>query len=270
MLESIYTVILALLAALAAGLVGGFALMRRMSLAGDAVSHIALPGLGLALVLHIHPLLGAAATLLLGAVLIWRLEVHSGLDTETVVGVVFSASLAAGALLTPSEELLEALFGGFGKASGLEFAAAVALTLAILAALYYWKDEFILSLFSAELASATGLRRRRLELAFSVIFSMTVLVGLRFLGVLLAGALIVIPAAVARQWTSRLGPFLLTSAAVSTASVGAGMALAGARHLSQGPSVVAVAGLAFVMSLAVHGRSRAPRASRETSSTPNR
>src|SRR5215469_11238224 len=99
-LQWIYSVILALFAALAAGLVGGFALMRRMSLAGDAVSHIALPGLGLAFLLGINPLLGAAATLLLGALLIWRLERFTGLDTETVVGVVFTASLALGALLT--------------------------------------------------------------------------------------------------------------------------------------------------------------------------
>ena len=50
--------------ALAAGLVGCFAVMRRMALAGDALSHVALPGIGVALALHIHPLFGAVAMLL--------------------------------------------------------------------------------------------------------------------------------------------------------------------------------------------------------------
>jgi ABC-type Mn2+/Zn2+ transport system permease subunit len=252
--ESVYPSVLALSASLAAGLVGGFALMRRMSLAGDAVSHIALPGLGIALLLGIHPLVGAAITLLLGAVLIWRLERQTGLDTQTVVGVVFTASLALGGLLTPSEDLIAALFGGFRGLSTLEFVLALGLTAAILIALRHWKDQFILNLFSSELASATGLNRSRIDLVFSLIFTMTILVGLRFLGTLLAGALVVIPAAVARQWTSRLSPFLGISALISIGSVAFGMALAANLRLSQGPAVVAVAAGAFVFSLLVRGR----------------
>ena len=254
-LESAYALVLALLAALTAGLVGGFALMRRMSLAGDAVSHIALPGLGLAFLLKINPLLGAAASLILGAVLIWRIEARSGLDPQTVVGVVFSASLGVGALLTPNEDLVEALFGGFRMPSALEFAADVILTLAILAALRHWKDKLIITLFSPDLASATGLSSSRLDLIFALIFAMTVLVGLRFLGALLAGALIIIPAAVARQWTSRLSPFLVISAVVSVASVGGGIALAARSHVSQGPAVVTVASAAFIVSFFVHRHS---------------
>ena len=84
---------------------------------------------------------------------------------------------------------------------------------------------------------------------------MTVLVGLRFLGALLAGALIIIPAAVARQWTSRLSPFLAISALVSVASVGGGIALAAQSHLSQGPAVVTVASAAFIVSFFLPRRS---------------
>ena len=254
-LESSYALVLALFAALTAGLVGGFALMRRMSLAGDAVSHIALPGLGLAFLLKINPLLGAAASLILGTVLIWRIQERTGLDPQTVVGVVFSASLGVGALLTPNEDLVEALFGGLRMPSALEFVAAAVLTLGILAALRHWKDKLIITLFSPDLASATGLSSSRLDLIFALIFAMTVLVGLRFLGALLAGALIIIPAAVARQWTSRLSPFLTISALVSVASVGGGIALAAQSHLSQGPAVVTVASAAFIVSFFAHRHS---------------
>jgi len=250
-LHQVYPSVLALSAALAAGIVGGFALMRRISLAGDAVSHIALPGLGVALLVGIHPLIGAALTLLIGAVLIWRLETQTGLDTQTVVGVVFSASLALGGLITPNEDLIEALFGGFRGLSTLEFFLALCLTGAVLLALWHWRDPFVINLFSSELAAATGLNRSRLDLIFSLIFAMTVLVGLRFLGALLAGALVVIPAAVARQWTSRLSRFLAISALVSIGSVALGMALASNLHLNQGPAVVAVAAGAFTLSLAL-------------------
>ena len=109
----LYSIILASLTALAAGLIGSFALMKRMTLAGDVVSHIALPGLGLALVFHINPLIGAAVTLLLGTLLIWHLQKRATVATDVAIGVIFTAALAIGTLVTPSEDLIEALFGGF-------------------------------------------------------------------------------------------------------------------------------------------------------------
>ncbi|HKI94393.1 MAG TPA: metal ABC transporter permease, partial [Gemmatimonadales bacterium] len=68
------TIVLALAAAAAAGMVGAFAVMRRMVLAADPLSHIALPGIGLALIFSIDPLIGAIAALLVGTMLVWTLE----------------------------------------------------------------------------------------------------------------------------------------------------------------------------------------------------
>src|SRR5258708_749832 len=103
--------------ALAAGLVGCFAVMRRMALAGDALSHVALPGIGIALALHVHPLFGAAAMLLFAGLLVWAIEDRSHLALETIIGVVFSGALAIGSLITSGDDLLEALFGGRGALS---------------------------------------------------------------------------------------------------------------------------------------------------------
>ena len=65
------SLLLSMAMASAAGLVGAFVVMRRMALASDALSHVALPGIGLALALRVHPLLGALAALCLGALLVW-------------------------------------------------------------------------------------------------------------------------------------------------------------------------------------------------------
>src|SRR3989304_3334400 len=91
--------------ALAAGLVGCFAVMRRMTLASDAIAHVALPGIGVALALQLNPLLGGLAALLLGTLLIWALEHKTRIPTEALIGVVFSAALAIGSMLTSGEEL---------------------------------------------------------------------------------------------------------------------------------------------------------------------
>src|SRR5438477_8121758 len=186
-LPALYSIILVLLTALAAGLVGSFALMKRMSLAGDVISHVALPGLGIALLLHVNPLIGAAATLLIGTVLIWRLQQGGTLTTDVAIGVIFTAALAIGTLVTPSEDLIEALFGGFQSLTAFWFLLGVVAVLLIVAFVFTFRHQLILTLFSPELAAATGVNVARLNLYFLLMFSLTVLLVLRFLGALLVG-----------------------------------------------------------------------------------
>lgn len=246
--------ILALLSAVCAGLVGAFAVMRKMSLAGDAISHIALPGLGIAYLLGFHPLAGAAVTLLLGAVLIWRLEASAGLDPETAVGVVFSASLAVGALMTPREDLVEALFGAFKRPSWPEFAGGVLVSVVVLAVVERFRDRFALALFSPDLAASVGVKTRKVELVFLLTFAATVLLSLRFLGALLAGALVIIPAAIARTLTSRFRLFVTLSATMSVLCVVLGTAAAQALRLEEGPTIVTLAALLFGLATALRPR----------------
>ena len=254
-----YSIILVFLTAFAAGLVGSFALMKRMSLAGDVISHIALPGLGLALLLHFNPMIGAAATLLLGTLLIWRLQQGRTLTTDVAIGVIFTAALAIGTLVTPSEDLIEALFGGFQTLTLLWFIVGVVAVLGIVTFIYAFRDKLILGLFSPELAAATGINIARLDLYYLLIFSLTVLLGLRFLGALLVGALIIIPAATGRQLPHTLTAFLSASAAASVLSVAIGFAVNHyyshlklgrvTLNLSLGPAIISVATVLFLLSL---------------------
>jgi len=255
----IYSTILVLLTAFAAGLIGSFTLMKRMSLAGDVVSHIALPGLGLALLLGFNPLIGAAGALFLGTLLIWNLQERSTLTTDVAIGVIFTAALAIGTVLTPSEDLIEALFGGFQSLDAIWFVVGVAAVSAIVAFVIVFRHQLVLSLFSPELAAATGVNVSRLNLYFLLIFSLTVLLGVRFLGALLVGALIIVPAAIGRQLTHTLTAFLLTSALASVLSVGLGLTISliyphitvghVTLNLALGPAIIGVATLLFVLSL---------------------
>ncbi len=126
MSTSASSIALSVAMAAAAGLVGSFAVMRRMTLASDAISHVALPGIGIALALHVHPLLGAAAALLLGTLVIWGLERRTRIATETLIGVVFSTALAAGSLLASGEDLVDALLGSPGSLTAWEAALGIA------------------------------------------------------------------------------------------------------------------------------------------------
>ena len=246
-----YAISLAALFAIAAGLVGSVALMKRMVLASDVISHLALPGLGLAFLLKVNPLVGGGTTLFLGTLLVWQLQRKTGLATDATIGVIFAASLGIGALVTPQEDLLEALFGNVQKLSLGGFLLGSAGVFLVVAFIAQMKDGLILNLFSPDLAEATGVKVARLDLGFLLVFSLTVLIGLRFMGALLSSALIIIPAATSRQLTDRMIQFVVLACATSLASVTAGFVFSTliVKTSTIGPTIVIASVLLFVLSL---------------------
>jgi ABC-type Mn2+/Zn2+ transport system permease subunit len=233
----------------AAGLVGCFAVMRRMALAGDALSHVALPGIGVALALHIHPIFGAAAMLFFGALLVWALEERARVATETIIGVVFSAALAGGSMMTSGEDLIEALFGGAGMLRWPEIVFGLAAATAVVVFVFTQRNRLIVILVSPDVARTAGINVRLLNLLYLQTFALTTGLGLRYLGVLLMGALIIIPAATAKRLAGSLSAMLITAMAVAVFATVTGSYLAAWLHRETGPFIVSVAAGCFLLSL---------------------
>lgn len=249
--DQILLLILAMFFSLAAGLVGSMALMKRMLLAGDVISHLALPGIGLALVFKQNPIFGGALTLFLGTLLVWRLQEKTGLTTESSIGVVFAAALAIGAAVTPSEDLAESLFGQSTGISVIGFALGASAVLLVMFSILSLRDQLSLSIISPDLAATTNVNLPRLNLIFLSLFSLTVLVGLRFMGALLASGLIIMPAATARQLTSKLKYFLVLSASLGLLSVTGGFLLNAfwLKVSTAGPIIAILSAALFAVSL---------------------
>jgi len=234
---------------IAAGLVGCFALMRRMTLAADAISHIALPGIGVAVLLRIHPMIGGVAALLFGALLVWTLEQRTRMSTETVIGVVFSMALAAGSLLATGDELIEALFGGSGRFTVIETLVGIAVAAVVVTFVLHQRHRLVLALVSPEIARTSGIDVPRLNLRFLIVFALTIALGLRYVGVLLIGSLAIIPAATAKRLAINLHGMLAISVAVAVFATIAGTYVSHVLHRETGPVVVLIAGGCFVVSL---------------------
>jgi ABC-type Mn2+/Zn2+ transport system permease subunit len=240
---------LSVAAGAAAGLMGCFAVMRRMTLAADAISHIALPGIGVAILLHIHPILGGVAALIVGTLLVWGIENTTRLATETIIGVVFSTALAIGSLITSGDELIEALFGGVGRLTTLEAMVGIVVASGVIGFVLWQRHRLVLTLVSPEIAHTSGINVPRLNLYFLLVFAVTIALGLRYLGVLLVGSLVIIPAATAKRLAGSLRGMLLISVAVSIASTTLGTWLSLATHRPPGSMIVLVAASFFVLSL---------------------
>jgi ABC-type Mn2+/Zn2+ transport system permease subunit len=235
--------------AVAAGLVGCFAVMRKMTLASDAISHVALPGIGIALILQLPPWLGGIATLLLGTLLVWVVQSKTRIATETVIGVVFSGALAVGALITEGESLIEALFGGPGALTGAEIAFGVTAAAGVTVFILYERHRLVIALVSRDMARTAGIDVSRLDLWYLVMFSITVALGLRYLGVLLMGSLLIIPAATAKHLARGLSAMLVIAVSLAVFATVTGAWLAHALQRETGPVIITIAAALFFASL---------------------
>ncbi|HEX2163396.1 MAG TPA: iron chelate uptake ABC transporter family permease subunit [Thermoanaerobaculia bacterium] len=246
------------------GVLGGFALLRRQSLLGDALAHAALPGvcLGYLLTGSKAPLplfAGALVAGLAGSLAILAVVRWSRVKQDTATGIVLSVFFGVGiVLLTWIQRLPAGNQSGldkflFGQAATLvdeDVRLMAILSALVLAAVALFYKELQLLAFDPEYGESLGLPMRRVEVLLTVLLVTVVVVGLQTVGVVLIVATLVTPAAAARQWTERLGTMLLLSAAIGAGS-GAVGALASATipRLPTGPVIVLVASAVLVASL---------------------
>jgi|SRR5579871_775764 len=244
----IENLILSISVAIAAGLIGCFVVMRRMALAADALSHIALPGIGIALALHIHPIVGATTMLFFGALLVWAVDKKARVGTETVIGVLFSAALAIGSMMASGEQLVDALFGAAGVLTWPEILFGVAAATLVVGFVITNRSSLVVMLVSPDVARTAGINVQRLNLFYLETFALTIALGLRYLGVLLMGALIIIPAATAKRLAKDLTGMLVIAVLVAVSATVAGTWLAIWLHRETGPLIVTTAACLFLLS----------------------
>lgn len=250
-MEAFSRLVLPLGMAVAAGLVGSVAVMRRMTLASDAISHVALPGVGLAILLRFNPVLGALAALFVGTFLVWTVERQTRIPTEAVIGVVFSAALAIGSMMASGEQLIDALFGAPQSLGRAELLLGSVGAVLVVAFMVRARSRLVLSLVSSDLARTAGVNVGRVDLFYLMAFALTVGLGLRYLGVLLMGSLIIIPAATARQLARSLRGMQLISVGIAVGATLTGTLTAPMLGLETGPVIIVVAAAVFFASLLV-------------------
>lgn len=232
-----------------AGYLGSLMLTKRMALVGDALGHIALPGMGLALLWGLNVSFGAFVFLLAGVLLIWFLETKTHLPTETLVGIIFVFSLALGFLITPEPELLHALVGDISQVFLLDAAASVVLSIFVLYVINKIYPKMMLASISEDLAAVSRINIKKYNLIYLLAISIIVALGVKVVGSLLIGALVIIPAAASRIISQNIRQYTLVSALLGILSCVLGILFSKITGLPVGPLIILTCILFFVISL---------------------
>lgn len=246
------------------GTLGSFALLRRQSLLGDAISHAALPGIALAFLLtgSKAPLVlmtGAAIAGWLATLAVMAVVRRSRVKYDSALGLALSVFFGAGlVLLTFIQRRPDASQAGldkflFGQAAALLnedvwTMGGLGLGVLLLTALF-WKQFKLLS-FDEEFGASLGLSMRRFDILLTGLLVVAIVIGLQTVGVVLMSAMVVAPAAAARQWTQRLGRMVLISAIFGgLAGMSGAVASSAIPRLPTGPTIVVVLTVIVVLSL---------------------
>ena len=254
----------AALLGMVSGALGTFAVLRRQSLLGDAISHAALPGIALAFLLTgskmpLVLLVGAALAGWAATGLIMAVTTTTRMKYDSALGLVLSVFFGIGlVLLTVIQKTSNAQQAGldtflFGQAASLVERDVVTMAALGAAALVgtclLWK-EFKLLAFDREFGRSLGLPMRRLDLVLTMLLVVAIVIGLQTVGVVLMSAMLIAPAAAARQWTDRLGIMVLISMAFGALSGVAGALVStSASRLPTGPIIVLCISAIVVISM---------------------
>jgi ABC-type Mn2+/Zn2+ transport system permease subunit len=199
------------------------------------------------LALRVHPVFGAVAMLFFGALLVWSLEERSRVATETLIGVVFSAALATGSMMASGENLVDALLGSADAVSWSEVAFGFVAAGLVIVFIVTRKDALVVTLVSPDIARTAGVNVRLLNLLYLEMFALAVALGLRYLGVLLMGSLIIIPAATTTRLSRNLNQMLVIAAVAALVATIAGSVLAHWLQRETGPLIVTLATAGFLL-----------------------
>ncbi|UCF65145.1 MAG: metal ABC transporter permease [bacterium] len=246
------------------GALGGFAMLRKQSLLGDAISHAALPGIAIAFLLTLSksPLvlvLGAALSGWLGTLLIISVTRTTRIKEDSALGLVLSVFFGFGlVLLTFIQRQPYASKAGldkflFGQAAALLqsdiwIMSILGIIILLIVALF-WKEFKLLS-FNPEYAASLGLPVRFLDILLTSLLVIAIVIGLQTVGVVLMSAMVVAPAAAARQWTDRLGKMILLSSLFGAIAGISGAFLSSTlERLPTGPTIVICMSLLVLISL---------------------
>jgi len=231
-----------------AGYVGSFMILRRMALVGDALSHVALPGIALALIFNFNPFIGAFAALFIAVVGIWTLERKTSLPSEALVGIFFTTSLALGILLTPDAELLEALFGNISSVTLLDLYITLPIVTLLIIALKLISKPLTLSTISKDLTQSMKVPVNAINFIFLLMVAVIVALGIKITGTLLMGALVIIPAAAARNVSRTFSSFTFMSALLGGIAAVSGIIISQFFGFAPGPIIVLSGSILFLLS----------------------
>jgi len=225
------------------GLVGSLVVFNRMSFFADAVAHSALTGIAIGILLNIAPFWTAVTVGVLVALGVVAIKNSGRFSTDTILGVFMPVAMALGIVLISFKDgyvpdLTSFLFGSILAVSWTDLIIEMVIGIMVVGLLtkYYWAMLF--TSFDRATAQAAGVKVDWLEYLLVVLLSVVVVASLQVVGIILVGAMVVIPAAAAKNWARSFWQVMWGGALIGIIGGWLGLFLSIEYDLSSGAAIV--------------------------------
>jgi len=238
--------------AVIAPLMGSFLVVRRMSFIADALSHVALTGVAIGLLIGINPLLTTIICTVLTALIIEEVRTRSLVSAESILAMILPGGLAMALILISMANGLNAnlfsyLFGSITTVTPEDVWIIIGFAGIMIAILLLFYRQLMYTSFDEESAKTSGIPTQHINRLFMVLIALVVSVAMRIVGALLVGALMVIPVVTAMQLSKGFGASVRAAVSISVVSVLVGLAGSYLFNLPAGAAIVVVSLLSFAL-----------------------
>lgn len=233
-------------------LLGVFLVLRRMSLISDGLSHVSFGAVALSLFMGLPPLYASIPLVILASLAIGKLSEKKHVYGDAAIGLVSAFSIAAGVIIISMSkgfniDIYSYLFGSILAISDLEVVLSVAVSAVVITAIILFFNELFLLTSDEDYARVSRVNMRLLDLMFSVIQSVTIVIGIKIVGAMLMSSLIIFPAVTSLQVSTNFRKMIFLSILISMLSVAAGILLSFAINTPTGATIVVINSAFFLV-----------------------
>jgi zinc transport system permease protein len=248
--------ILSILASIAAGVIGTYIVVKRMSLISGSIAHSAFGGLGISYYLNFNPLFGGVIFSLISAISIALLKKNSKNRLDILLSFLWSFGMAIGLVfifLTPgySTDLFTYLFGNILLVSKTDLIIIFILDIIILTIVYLMYNSILAVIFDEEFCETKNMKITLVNMILFSLIALTIIATIRVVGIVLMIAILTIPAATAQLFHNTVKKIMITASIITLFSTIFGLILSYYINFATGPIIVLVISILYLLGIFV-------------------
>lgn len=245
-----------LITAIVCPVIGSFVVVRRQSLIGDGLGHIAFAGVTGGYMLGIYPVAGAFILTMIGAIGIELVRRRHAQFADMGLAIFFYSGISMAIIFStitrmPSAGLLSFLFGSIITVSVTDISIIGSCGIVVLAIVYVFFDKLMLITLDEDIANVAGINTSMINMLFSMLTATVVVVGMTVVGVLLVSALMIVPVATAHLLRVGFKATMAWAVGFSVLSILIGLTSSFYLDIAPGGTIVMTAVLLYITTLVV-------------------
>jgi zinc transport system permease protein len=229
---------------------GVFLVLRKMSLIGDGLAHISFGAIAIGIVFGFYPLVTAIPLVIIASLIIYALTRKHIIEGDAIIGILASLGLATGVILSSIStgfniDIFSYLFGNILSITQQELLFVIIGSIMILSIIILFYQEFMAISFNPEQAKISGIPVTILDILFSIITALTVLMSIKLAGALLVSALIILPASSSLQIAKSFQNTMLFAIVFALISILIGIIISFIFNIPTGATIVTFNAIIF-------------------------